>query len=198
MRCGEVVDAKFIGPQYYGDEFPQFNTDSHPGNQWCADCNATTVNRIPCSECADYKLRSDFTEAELAKGRNRACHECAPVPAGQRDGDLLFVNKLSCAHCQAKEKKLFMCTGCSRTYYCSRECQKAAWGKHKAQCKIQAKIVRRFVQEGRANLLGNTPHARTLDPSGKEAKKTVKTTAPKQKKDAVTKKKKKKDDDKKK
>ena len=39
-----------------------------------------------------------------------------------------------CALCSKKECKLSHCSKCRAVYYCSKECQKADWGRHKAEC----------------------------------------------------------------
>ena len=41
-----------------------------------------------------------------------------------------------CAHCHAAQgtTKLLVCSRCSLAYYCSRDCQKAAWKGHKREC----------------------------------------------------------------
>ena len=45
----------------------------------------------------------------------------------------------ACAHCGARAdkaigKRLRVCTGCGTTRYCNAECQRLAWGSHKAAC----------------------------------------------------------------
>ncbi|KAJ7145820.1 hypothetical protein C8R44DRAFT_755959 [Mycena epipterygia] len=44
-----------------------------------------------------------------------------------------------CGECK-KDAKKTMCSGCRAIYYCSPECAKANWPKHKADCKISKKI----------------------------------------------------------
>ena len=44
----------------------------------------------------------------------------------------------TCATCGSfggKDAKLMKCSGCMSTFYCSPECQKSNWKKHKAECK---------------------------------------------------------------
>ena len=48
------------------------------------------------------------------------------------------VKNIKCANCGAyggKEGKLMKCSGCHAVHYCSSECQKADWKKHKLECK---------------------------------------------------------------
>ena len=42
-----------------------------------------------------------------------------------------------CFHCykNVERKKLFVCSRCKITHYCSSDCQKANWPRHKAECK---------------------------------------------------------------
>lgn len=39
-----------------------------------------------------------------------------------------------CTTCQKAEKKMFRCTQCAITYYCSAQCQRQQWPVHKKQC----------------------------------------------------------------
>ena len=41
----------------------------------------------------------------------------------------------SCAYCLKKPEKLFMCSQCKKVHYCSKECQRNDWKKHKEKCK---------------------------------------------------------------
>jgi len=41
----------------------------------------------------------------------------------------------SCAHCHKSDKKNKKCSGCGFVHYCSKECQRSDWKKHKALCK---------------------------------------------------------------
>mmetsp|Transcript_15763 Transcript_15763/g.39672 ORF Transcript_15763/g.39672 Transcript_15763/m.39672 type:complete len:166 (-) Transcript_15763:197-694(-) len=43
-------------------------------------------------------------------------------------------DKLSCEVCGKKNEVMKLCTSCRNVCYCSRECQKADWGKHKFLC----------------------------------------------------------------
>ena len=45
------------------------------------------------------------------------------------------LNKIeACSHCGVKDKPLGRCGKCRNEAYCSKECQKAAWKTHKAEC----------------------------------------------------------------
>lgn len=60
-------------------------------------------------------------------------------------GCLNIVIQKACAHCSdadAKENGLRRCGGCKEVWYCSTECQKAAWPAHKAECTDSSKKQR--------------------------------------------------------
>ncbi len=69
--------------------------------------------RIPCS-CLDEKFEEVKSIIKMGLCSNPAC---------------------SLPERKVERKKMFKCTGCSSTYYCSYECQKAHWSKHKKNCK---------------------------------------------------------------
>lgn len=43
-------------------------------------------------------------------------------------------NQKKCANCGATDTKLWLCSGCSRVFYCSTQCQKEHRPAHKAEC----------------------------------------------------------------
>ncbi|KAF5325093.1 hypothetical protein D9619_010016 [Psilocybe cf. subviscida] len=62
-----------------------------------------------------------------------------PVPKGTPPKDWVRKELTQCQHCYKSRMsggaKLSKCGGCKIAQYCSRECQKADWQKHKDQCK---------------------------------------------------------------
>lgn len=42
---------------------------------------------------------------------------------------------LLCQGCR-KNKAFFMCAGCSKQWYCSKDCQEAAWDLHAESCMV--------------------------------------------------------------
>ena len=48
------------------------------------------------------------------------------------------IKNIKCSSCEAyggKDGKLMKCSGCQKAFYCSTECQKSHWKKHKLQCR---------------------------------------------------------------
>eukprot|EP01029_Cantina_marsupialis_P001853 TRINITY_DN11687_c0_g1_i1.p1 TRINITY_DN11687_c0_g1~~TRINITY_DN11687_c0_g1_i1.p1 ORF type:complete len:291 (-),score=40.62 TRINITY_DN11687_c0_g1_i1:162-1034(-) len=43
-------------------------------------------------------------------------------------------HRCNAINCKSKNKKLFSCSGCSCVYYCSKDCQKQDWKRHKIEC----------------------------------------------------------------
>lgn len=41
----------------------------------------------------------------------------------------------TCNHCNTKKESLSTCSRCKKAFYCDKECQKLAWGKHKGTCR---------------------------------------------------------------
>ncbi|KAK7690517.1 hypothetical protein QCA50_005615 [Cerrena zonata] len=68
----------------------------------------------------------------------------------------------TCVNCRVStaggnKVKIFSCAGCKTEYYCSRECQKADWRKHKSRCEI----VRGFINEANKLRLARPSTGRT-------------------------------------
>ncbi len=78
--------------------------------------------RIPCS-CLDKKYQEVKPISKMGMCFNTQCN---------------LPNRM------AKRSKTMYCDGCRRVTYCSRECQKAHWKKHKADCFKFAKIKADF------------------------------------------------------
>ncbi|KAL8594792.1 hypothetical protein ACOMHN_047510 [Nucella lapillus] len=47
------------------------------------------------------------------------------------------VMDIVCAHCGRPSEALRRCTGCLGIWYCSRDCQKRHWSRHKVTCSVQ-------------------------------------------------------------
>lgn len=88
--------------------------------QW-ADMNTLVTylrKRIPC-DCLDKKYEEVKSITKIGLCANSAC----PLPERK-----------------VERKKMFTCSGCSMTYYCSYECQKAHWPVHKKYCKTNSTL----------------------------------------------------------
>ncbi|TFK74173.1 hypothetical protein BDN72DRAFT_103167 [Pluteus cervinus] len=71
---------------------------------------------------------------ESVAGVDKKLAECAPVtPAGAGSSKS---KQAECAACRktAGETKLLVCSRCKKVSYCSQDCQKGDWKRHKAQC----------------------------------------------------------------
>lgn len=51
-----------------------------------------------------------------------------------KPGDVGVNDTMYCNHCKQPYSTLLTCSRCKKTRYCSKECQKRAWPKHKASC----------------------------------------------------------------
>lgn len=89
-----------------------------------------------------YRLKHAFKEIQAAMFKCRiACElegkEAAKQSAKQHGTDYKGRNAtMECARCCSQDyEKLSRCAGCRKVSYCSRECQKADWKRHKQVCK---------------------------------------------------------------
>jgi len=78
--------------------------------------------RIPC-KCLDKK----YKEVKHVKKMGECCNPCCSLPERR-----------------AERSKMLYCTRCRRAFYCSRECQKAAWPFHKTFCDKNSAIQANF------------------------------------------------------
>ena len=64
--------------------------------------------------------------------------------------------------------KLYRCSGCRQSYYCNVSCQKAAWARHKMECKYLKRIAPR-VPPAIVKLILRVCLKNKLDPDYSEA-----------------------------
>mmetsp|Transcript_31488 Transcript_31488/g.53325 ORF Transcript_31488/g.53325 Transcript_31488/m.53325 type:complete len:273 (-) Transcript_31488:301-1119(-) len=83
--------------------------------------------RITCS-CLDKKHKEVKSIKKMGYCNNDKC----PLPGRK-----------------VERSKMLYCTRCSVAYYCSRDCQKAAWSEHREFCKEKAERNAKFEQEMR-------------------------------------------------
>ena len=75
-------------------------------------------------------------------GSTSQCHAQPSMPPVQ-DHDRLVADDVGwqrfqngrCSHCDEVQGKLRACSGCLTHYYCSKDCQRAAWKQHKPLCR---------------------------------------------------------------
>jgi len=91
------------------------------------------------------------TGKKLSKPKWRAALNKELVRLGLGEDALELKNAplSSCGNCKGADDKLSKCAGCAGVAYCSKECQKADWKRHKAECAGAARTVCR---EAPANL----------------------------------------------
>mmetsp|Transcript_9212 Transcript_9212/g.18522 ORF Transcript_9212/g.18522 Transcript_9212/m.18522 type:complete len:105 (+) Transcript_9212:573-887(+) len=82
--------------------------------------------RITCS-CLDKKHKEVKSIKKMGLCNNKKC------PLGGK----------------VERSKMVYCTRCSVAYYCSRDCQEAAWSDHREVCKKRAEQNAKFEQEMR-------------------------------------------------
>eukprot|EP00985_Skeletonema_marinoi_P003306 scaffold1383_cov79-Skeletonema_marinoi.AAC.1 len=78
--------------------------------------------RISCT-C----LAKKYKEVKSIKKMGYCNNEKCPLPGGK-----------------VERSKMLYCTRCSVAYYCSRDCQKAAWSEHREECKERAETNAKF------------------------------------------------------
>ena len=89
----------------------------------CDTCDEHTLvsffkKRIPC-KCLDEKYKEVKSIVKMGHCNNPDC----PLPDGKTE-----------------RSKLMNCEECRSIYYCSRECQKAAWPSHKEYCAMVSQL----------------------------------------------------------
>ena len=48
-----------------------------------------------------------------------------------------------CCNCGVRVEKIFLCSKCNTSKYCSKECQKGQWSAHKALCYAICELSKR-------------------------------------------------------
>jgi hypothetical protein len=85
---------------------------------WCLACGESDENGIVVKTIRHYE------DCQMPKTKRRFYRH---VEHGKK-----------CENCESyggEDSKLLTCSGCLTTFYCSKECQKIDWKKHKTHCK---------------------------------------------------------------
>ena len=149
LRCVESLGA---GLELAPDYDPPGPEDAFPRR--CGDCQTPCVSQCMCGEpyCSRACQRRDFVHhrriCETVFDQNTFAwpvsqieftriHHVAVDPAKGFGGPTAQASR--CGHCGAVPAQPLRCTGCRAVTYCTRECQKGDWKRHKTRCAALAK-----------------------------------------------------------
>ena len=103
---------------------------------------------------------------------------CTPYVCIKLEADVALQNVRLCWHCERVAANMSACRACRNTYFCSAECQRAAWPEHKPYCKkmrqaasnsmdsmILLPLALQVCQPSMLMLLWQLTRLRTPDPS---------------------------------
>jgi hypothetical protein len=85
----------------------------------------------------DLRMKASLLAGELALFRDASKKNQTAKTAlerARRNYRVLWGGLSGCTHCGADQGKLFMCSGCLRTAFCSVECQTSTWEQHRPVC----------------------------------------------------------------
>ena len=80
----------------------------------------------------NYKARLSMHVDDIIKGIQKELKE---IPHDNHDESKTNDDIKQCSYCNEKKDKLLRCGGCKKVYYCSIDCQRPHWKKHKKICR---------------------------------------------------------------
>ena len=69
-----------------------------------------------------------------------------------------FLDSMECVNCECSSAKK-KCSHCHVTFYCSEECQKADWGRHRLECENSAAAMVLKTHKEAGNIIGSLQEA---------------------------------------
>ena len=116
----------------------------HPQNEIMICCMISVLEQLEtCSDWGAVRRKANKRGFELAGGNRRDVVKfvakrlpCTCLKELHRAARKKLVKEGVCRGCNMKfpRSELFICTGCTLTLYCSRECQRTDWSRHKKYC----------------------------------------------------------------
>jgi len=108
----------------------------------CEDCKFTIPVDIECFWChKPVKVQGavdsggcNYPFLKIASKALCCSNKCAAAYEKQIMDDPRIDSTPNCIVCGKEDKEMSKCAGCHRIYYCSRECQKSDWKRHKSVC----------------------------------------------------------------
>lgn len=116
-RCSLCKTTYYCSEQCQKHDWP-----NHKQTEWqCSIClgyDATARTTLPCGHC--------FHETCIQQWQRKGSLTCPYCRKPYKQP--------TCAYCDKSSTDLKRCGRCKKTYYCSAECQRKDWEKHKLSC----------------------------------------------------------------
>ena len=87
-----------------------------------------------------FEMKHRLTSDQMDEACSGSKSVASSIATGGTE-DLLKAGAAACAKCNRADKKMKLCSKCRMMTYCSAECQKADWKKHKPNCAIIAQVL---------------------------------------------------------
>lgn len=128
-----AVNIEFMTVEHTGSQALTFHLDF---TLTCANCpkiQTAALMLLNCTGCYNVQYCSKECQKKNWKVHKTTCKPAAPV---QEEVDTSLKACQSCSKMETVAKRMDRCSGCLMAPYCSVECQKADWRKHKQFCVI--------------------------------------------------------------